>query len=80
VDTSNPFISRDIPTPDESLVVIRFNKYRDQDYTYLLSMIHNSFMSRPNTLVIPGGKIGFAMQVILEPIITHIMDKKRRAM
>jgi phosphoribulokinase len=24
VDTSNPFISRDIPTPDESIVVIRF--------------------------------------------------------
>jgi len=52
VDTSNPFIARDIPSPDESLVVIRFNKYRDQDYTYLLSMIHDSFMSRPNTLVV----------------------------
>ncbi|MBE9563570.1 MAG: phosphoribulokinase, partial [Proteobacteria bacterium] len=34
VDTSNPFIAREIPSADESLVVIRFNKYREQDYAY----------------------------------------------
>ncbi|OUD14259.1 phosphoribulokinase [Thioflexithrix psekupsensis] len=79
VDTSNPFIARDIPTADESLVVIRFNKYRDQDYTYLLSMIHGSFMSRPNTLVVPGGRMGFAMQVIFQPILDELMEKKRKA-
>jgi phosphoribulokinase len=78
VDTSNPFIARDIPTADESLVVIRFNKYRDQDYTYLLAMIHDSFMARPNTLVIPGGKMGFAMQIIFRPIIEEMMTKRRR--
>jgi phosphoribulokinase len=77
VDTSNPFIAREIPTADESLVVIRFNKYRDQDYPYLLSMIHDSFMSRPNTLVVPGGKMGFAMQVIFRPIIAHMMERRR---
>lgn len=80
VDTSNPFVARDIPTPDESLVVIRFNKYRTQDYTYLLSMIHDSFMSRPNTLVVPGGKMGFAMQIILSPIIENMMEKRRKAL
>lgn len=80
VDTSNPFVARDIPTPDESLVVIRFNKYRDQDYSYLLSMIQGSFMSRPNTLVVPGGKMGFAMQIIFRPIIEKLMEKKRKAM
>jgi len=80
VDTSNPFVSRDIPTPDESLVVIRFNKYRTQDYTYLLSMVHDSFMSRPNTLVVPGGKMGFAMQIILSPIIENMMEKRRKAL
>ncbi|EDN66561.1 Phosphoribulokinase [Beggiatoa sp. PS] len=80
VDTSNPFIARDIPSPDESLVVIRFNKYRDQDYTYLLSMIHDSFMSRPNTLVIPGGKMGFAMQIILRPLVAEMMEKRHKAM
>ena len=80
VDTSNPFIARDIPSPDESLVVIRFNKYRDQDYTYLLSMIHDSFMSRPNTLVVPGGKMGFAMQIIFRPVVSEMMEKRRKAM
>lgn len=80
VDTSNPFIARDIPSADESLVVIRFNKYRDQDYTYLLSMIHDSFMSRPNSLVVPGGKMGFAMQIILRPLIKNMMEKRRKAL
>jgi phosphoribulokinase len=81
VDTSNPFIARDIPTADESLVVIRFNKYRDQvDYRYLLTMIHDSFMSRPNTLVVPGGKMGFAMQIILRPIIKEMMEKRNKAL
>lgn len=77
VDTSDPFIAREIPTADESMVVIRFNKYRDQDYPYLLSMIHDSFMSRPNTLVIPGGKMGFAMQIIFRPIIKTMMERRR---
>ncbi|EDN72654.1 Phosphoribulokinase [Beggiatoa sp. SS] len=80
VDTSNPFIARDIPSPDESLVVIRFNKYRDQDYSYLLSMIHDSFMSRPNTLVVPGGKMGFAMQIIFRPIVSEMIEKQRKMM
>ncbi|RKZ90763.1 MAG: phosphoribulokinase [Candidatus Parabeggiatoa sp. nov. 1] len=79
VDTSNPFIARDIPSADESLVVIRFNKYREQDYPYLISMIHDSFMSRPNTLVVPGGKMGFAMQIIFRPIINKMMEKRREA-
>jgi phosphoribulokinase len=80
VDTSNPFIAREIPTADESLVVIRFNKYRDQDFTYLLTMIHDSFMSRPNTLVVPGGKMGFAMEIIFKPIIDEMMEKRRQAL
>jgi phosphoribulokinase len=81
VDTSNPFIAREIPTADESLVVIRFNKYRDQvDYTYLLTMIHDSFMSRPNTLVVPGGKMGFTMQIIFGPLIKEMMEKRREAL
>ncbi len=77
VDTSNPFISRDIPTRDESMVVIRFKDYRalDVDFPYLLSMIKNSFMSRRNTIVVPGGKMQLAMEVILHPIIENLMDK-----
>jgi len=78
VDTSNPFIARDIPTPDESFVVIRFQdpKKVGVNFPYLLSMIHNSFMSRPNTIVIPGGKMGFAMEIILTPLIHDLIEKK----
>jgi phosphoribulokinase len=78
VDTSNPFIARDIPTPDESFVVIRFKdpKKFNTDFVYLQSMIQNSFMSRRNTLVVPGGKMGFAMEVVLGPIIEQMMDER----
>ncbi len=75
VDTSNPFIARDIPTPDESFVVIRVKdpKKFDIDYPYLLAMLDGSFMSRRNNLVVPGGKMGFAMEIILTPIIERMM-------
>ncbi len=75
VDTSNPFIARDIPTPDESFVVIRVKdpKKFDVDYPYLLAMLDGSFMSRRNNLVVPGGKMGFAMEIILTPIIERMM-------
>jgi len=81
VDTSNPFIARDIPTPDESFVVIRFNnpKKSKVDFPYLLSMIKDSFMSRPNTIVVPGGKMGFAMELILTPLIHKMLEKKQKA-
>ncbi len=79
VDTSNPFIAREIPSPDESLVVIRFADPKGIDFTYLLSMIHDSHMTRPNTLLIPGGKMGLAMELIFSPLILRMMEKKRRA-
>ena len=76
VDTSNPFIARDIPTPDESLVVVRFRDPKKADFPYFLSMIPNSFMSRPNNLVVPGSKMGFAMEVILGPIIERMVESR----
>jgi len=78
VDTSNPFIARDIPTPDESFVIIRFKdpKKLEVDFPYLLSMIHDSFMTRRNSMVVPGGKMGFAMEIILQPIIENMMDQR----
>jgi phosphoribulokinase len=79
VDTSNPFIARDIPTPDESMVVIRFRIPRGIDFSYLVSMIHGSFMSRANSIVIPGNKLDLAMQLILTPMIMQLIDRKRRA-
>lgn len=78
VDTSNPFIARDIPTPDESLVVIRFRDPKKVDFPYLLNMIQGSFMSRPNTIVVPGGKMGFAMEIILTPMIYELLENKKK--
>ncbi|MGA8262385.1 MAG: phosphoribulokinase [Arenicellales bacterium] len=79
VDTSNPFIARDIPTPDESFVVIRF---RDPDkfgidFPFLLAMLQGSFMSRRNTIVVPGGKIGLAMETMFTPIIDRLIVRRR---
>lgn len=80
VDTSNPFIAKDIPSADESMVVIRFANPKGIDFPYLLSMLHDSMMTRPNTVVIPGGKMGLAMQLIFTPMILRLVDQKRRAL
>lgn len=78
VDTSNPFVARWIPTADESLVVIRFKDPHGIDFSYLISMIHDSFMSRSNSIVVPGGKLDLAMQLILTPMIMKLVERKRR--
>jgi phosphoribulokinase len=79
VDTSNPFVARDIPSADESFLIIRFANPKGIDFPYLLSMIDDAFMSRPNTIVVPGGKLPLAMQIILTPLILRLMDTKKRA-
>ncbi len=79
VDTSNAFISRWIPTADESMVVIRFRDPHGIDFSYLSSMIDGSFMSRANSIVIPGAKMDLAMQLILTPMIMQLVERKRRA-
>ena len=79
VDTSNPFIARTIPSLDESMLVIRFTNAKGIDFPYLLSMLHDSFMSRANTIVCPGGKMDLAMQLIFPPMIWQLLDRKKRA-
>lgn len=82
VDTSNPFIARDIPTPDESFVVIRIAdpKQFNINFPYLLSMLQHSFMSRRNSIVVPGGKMMMAMELIFDPIIHQMIEKRHRLM
>ena len=81
VDTSNPFIARDIPTLDESFVGIRFKNpdIRHTDFSNLLSMLSGSFMSRRNTIVVPGGKMGMAVEIILTPIIRDLLARRGEA-
>ncbi len=76
VDTSNPFSATDIPSSDESLVVIRFKDTRDVNFPYYLQMIAGSFMSTHNTMVVPGGKMGLAIDLILTPLIEAIIEKR----
>jgi len=80
VDTSNPFIARWIPTPDESMVVIRLKNPKGIDFPYLLSMIPNSFMARANSIVIHGAKLDLAMQLILTPLILQLIERKKRSL
>jgi phosphoribulokinase len=79
VDTSNPFVARWIPTADESMVVIRFRDPHGIDFSYLVSMIHDSFMSRANSIVVPGNKLDLAMQLILTPMIMKLVERKKRS-
>ncbi len=80
VDTSNPFVARTIPSPDESMLVIRFADPKGIDFPYLLSMLHDSFMSRPNTIVAPGGKMDLAMQLIFTPFIWRMAERRTKAL
>jgi phosphoribulokinase len=80
VDTSNPFIARDIPSADESICVIRFQNPKGIDFPYLLNMINNSWMSRANTIVVPGGKMELAMQLIFTPFIWRMVERRQRAL
>ena len=79
-DTSNPFVARDIPSAGESMVVIRFANPKSIDFPYLLSMLDGSFMSRANTIVVRGGHMELAMQLIFTPFIWRMMERRKRAL
>ncbi|MGQ0658974.1 MAG: phosphoribulokinase [Chromatiales bacterium] len=80
VDTSNPFAAAEIPSNDESLVVIHIANRKKilPDFRYLLEMLSGSFMSRPDTIVVPGGKKSFAMEIIIGPVIERLLRESGR--
>ncbi|MGY8814315.1 MAG: phosphoribulokinase [Gammaproteobacteria bacterium] len=75
VDTSNPFATERIPTNDESFAVIHARNLEKLsiDFRYLLEMLEGSFMSNPDTIVVPSGKMIFAMQLIINPVISRLI-------
>jgi phosphoribulokinase len=79
VDTSNPFIARDVPAPDESVVVIRFRDPAKFDFPNLLRRIEHSYMSRPNTMVIPGGKMALTLEIICTPLVHELLEKRGKS-
>ena len=78
VDTSNPFVVRDVPTAGESFVVIRFTMPEAINFPYLLAVIEDSFQSRPDTLVIPGTKLEYALQFLVSPLIRDMVAESRK--
>jgi phosphoribulokinase len=62
-------------------VVIRFKNPRKWPVHFpeMLAMVQGSFMSRRNTIVVPGGKMGMAMEIILMPILEQIMRTRDNA-
>jgi phosphoribulokinase len=78
VDTSNPFIARDVPTADESVVVIRFRDPGKYNFPRIMKRIQGSFMSRPNTMVIPGGKMHLALEIICTPLAHELLEKRQK--
>ena len=76
VDTSHPFIARDIPTADESMVIVHFRDPHRFNFPDIQRRIPDSFMSRPNTLVVPGGKMRLALRVICTPLISEMMENR----
>ncbi|PID41671.1 MAG: phosphoribulokinase [Proteobacteria bacterium] len=76
VDTSNPFAIKDVPLDSESMVVIHFKKHQDVNFPYLVQMIQGAFISRHDTLVIPGHKMPLAMDLIIRPIILEMLAHK----
>lgn len=79
VDTSNPFIAKDIPSADESILVIRFADPKGIDFQYLLNMLHGSMITRPNTIVVPGGKMSLALQFIFTPMVLKLMAESKKS-
>ena len=79
VDTSNPFIARDVPTEDESALVVHFRDRERHDFIELLRRIPGSYMTRPTTMLIPGGRLRHALETICGPMLAELIGKQRNA-
>jgi len=79
IDTSNPFCVDNIPTADQSLVLIHFLEPKPSvEYKLnLKGLIDGTMITGFNTLVIPGGKMKYAMELILTERVIGLL--KRRA-
>ena len=58
---------------------VRFRNPRGIDFAYLTQMIQGSWMSRANSIVIPGPKMDLAMQLILTPMVQRLVETSKRA-
>ncbi|MEK7758317.1 MAG: phosphoribulokinase [Pseudomonadota bacterium] len=77
VDTSNPFIARDVPTEDECALVVHFRDRERHDFVDLLRRIPGAQMTRATTMLIPGGALGHALEDICAPILAGLIEMRR---
>ncbi|AUB81974.1 phosphoribulokinase [Candidatus Thiodictyon syntrophicum] len=77
-DTSNPFCVNNIPTFDQSLVMIHFLTPKPSvEYKLnLKGLIDGTRITGFNTLVIPGGKMMYALELILTERIVNLMKRR----
>lgn len=77
VDTSDPFAATQEPDKDECFLVIHFQNVKMPNINELLEMLPGSFLSRSNTLVVPGGMMIGTIEVILMPLIHDLVKRSR---
>lgn len=82
VDTSNPFQVREIPLPEESLVVVHFNENSrlGSDFEAIKRELPGAFRSRDQTIVVPGVLQEQAMEVVLRPAIERLACLRAQAL
>jgi phosphoribulokinase len=79
VDTSNPFIARDVPTESECAFVVHFRDRERHDFVDLLHRIPGAKMTRASTMLIPGGVLCHALEDICAPILKNLIQKQHTA-
>lgn len=82
VDTSNPFVVRQIPTPEETLFVVHFNEHSriHSDFELLKRELPGAFRSHEQTLVVPGPLQAQAMELILRPAVEQLARRRVEAL
>ncbi len=77
IDTANPFDVQEIPTIDQSLVIVHLR--RPEKFTLnideLRERIQDSFSIKSNQLIMPADKMVFAMELLLTPVINMLLGK-----
>ncbi|TGD71666.1 phosphoribulokinase, partial [Salmonella enterica subsp. enterica serovar Poona] len=76
-DTPNALAAPGIPALEESFGVIHIRNLDGSDFPWHLAMLQGSFISHINTLVVPGGKMGLAMELIMLPLVQRLMEGKK---
>lgn len=76
VDTSNPFDVDRVPAEYESVIVVSFKEPAKHDVVNYASRIDDARLTGRNSLLIPGGQLQHALDVICAPLIEALIAEK----